>query len=392
MTQPESAPMRALRQIGTQKYSEDFVQHISELDQGVEYLSKYLVVMQKGIDDANKNIIQKIQDFINEVVTLFSGGVSGDTGMDLSQIGVVIDNFSAILGIPDFTTLLDPLGWAQDFFDIVLDNPVFNAIKDIIDIFFGAIIDGLDFITGGLASEFFDVSSFTNAINATHSTATTAQDTADTAAAQAAAASDAIFTLSEVAVTSITTPIWASTGGLDIVTFPHYSIPIADVPSGAIYGNYPGNKILYLYYIRSDRAADFTRFKAIFGKPATAPTSTILGVYGVDPNTNDFSKVWDSGNLEGSFPTDTQFEKGFNMGTVISPQPGHLLAAAILEQFTASNSRPHAAISQPPVTQPGIWPPGVGAYITNQTTLPSSFNMSATTTINSLIGWFGLSQ
>lgn len=393
MTQPESAALRGLKSIDSNKYNRDFVNNIAGLNQSTDYIAKYLIVMQKGIDDANKNILQKINDFIQEVITLFTGGVTGDTGFEFGDLSIIFDNIASMLGLDWLTNpVFDPIGWAADFVGTILDNPITNAIVDLINMFFGAIIDGLDFVSGGIFSSFFDVSPLTTALNTTNSTASTAKSTADTAAAQAVAASDAIFTLSEVAVTSITTPIWASTGGLDIVTFPRYSVPIADAQTGAIYGNYPSNKVLYLYYIRSDRKADFTRFKSMFGKPGTTPTSTILGVYGVDPNTNIFSKLWDSGNKEGSFYTDTQFEQAFDMGLVISTDPGHLLAAAVLEQFSASNSRPHAGISQAPVTQAGTWPPAVGAAMTNQTVLPSSFNMSATTPINSFIGWFGLSQ
>lgn len=96
----ESKETRALKSISSKQYpdtNKDFVKNIQRLNSSVDYLSSYMIVMQKGIDDANKNVIEQIQSFINDLIVLFAGGEP--TGIELGDLKYIIMGIGALFGL-----------------------------------------------------------------------------------------------------------------------------------------------------------------------------------------------------------------------------------------------------------------------------------------------------
>lgn len=112
-----------LRQVERQEYSKDFVQNLTQLNNTMTSVSKYLIGMQKGIDDLDRDFLEVIQDFIEEIIIIFGGGDGGDSGFlwgDLKYIfqalGGLFGLGSGVAAVPAamasflFSTFLAPLG------------------------------------------------------------------------------------------------------------------------------------------------------------------------------------------------------------------------------------------------------------------------------------------
>ncbi|AHN84043.1 minor tail protein [Mycobacterium phage Hawkeye] len=96
----ESKEARALRSIQSKNYpdtNKDFVKNMQRLNSSVDYISSYMIVMQKGIDDANKNFIEQIQSFINDLIVLFAGGEP--TGIEFGDLKYIIQGLGALFGL-----------------------------------------------------------------------------------------------------------------------------------------------------------------------------------------------------------------------------------------------------------------------------------------------------
>lgn len=150
MTVPQSEAMRILKSIDTRKFPKELPQNVAELNRAVNVLTQYQIVMQKGIDDANKDIIAKIQDFIEEVIILFTGGADA-LDFDWGDLGILLRNLGNILGlggIVDF--IVDPLEWAVEFFDNIIKSPIVQSITDAINDFIYNLLMALDAVTLGV--------------------------------------------------------------------------------------------------------------------------------------------------------------------------------------------------------------------------------------------------
>ena len=99
-----------LHQVEKQKYSEDFVQNITQVNQTLTSLSKYLISMQKGIDDLGRDIFEVIGDFVDELIILFGGG----TGLDFGLDGLVPVVQKLIGNIPILADLIEILSGIED--------------------------------------------------------------------------------------------------------------------------------------------------------------------------------------------------------------------------------------------------------------------------------------
>ena len=99
-----------LRQVEKQKYSEDFVQNITQVNQTLTSLSKYLISMQKGIDDLGRDIFEVIGDFVDELIILFGGG----TGLEFGLDGLVPVVQKLIGNIPILADLIEILSGIED--------------------------------------------------------------------------------------------------------------------------------------------------------------------------------------------------------------------------------------------------------------------------------------
>ena len=95
--QYQSPEQRALTGITPDSYDyRDQSKLISKLTNDVSYMAQYMGKMQNGIDKANENFIQQIQDFINEIIVTFSG--QGDTGFDFGDLKYIFQAIGALFG------------------------------------------------------------------------------------------------------------------------------------------------------------------------------------------------------------------------------------------------------------------------------------------------------
>ena len=112
----ESPEARALGSINTGSYDyRDQGKFMSKIAGDVSYMAAYMRKMQKGIDDANQNIIQQIQSLIEEIIVLFGGG--GDTGFDFGDLKYIFQAFGAFFGFqPGMQLPINLFGAAWHFF------------------------------------------------------------------------------------------------------------------------------------------------------------------------------------------------------------------------------------------------------------------------------------
>lgn len=178
MTTPESQEIRALRTIAgrTKGPPKQFTQKIQDLDHSVDFMAEYLIIMQKGIDDAQKDIIQKIQDAINDLIILFSGGTDA-LDFDWGDFEVVVRNLQEILNLPDFTNDVDLLSWANEFFLDIIDTPIINNTTSLINSFIADLLDAIDGATGSI----FNLDDLADSLRITQETAVVADTNAATA-------------------------------------------------------------------------------------------------------------------------------------------------------------------------------------------------------------------
>lgn len=87
---------RALGSITAESYDKDQAKNLIKLNNDVGYMAAYMRKMQKGIDDANQNIIQQLQSFVNDIVVILGGGDS--QGLDLGDLKYVLQMIGAMLG------------------------------------------------------------------------------------------------------------------------------------------------------------------------------------------------------------------------------------------------------------------------------------------------------
>lgn len=132
----ESKETRVLRTIDSQRYpdtNKDFTKNIRRLNSSVDYMSSYIRVMQKGIDDANKNFIEQIQSFINDLVVLFAGGEP--TGLEIGDLKYIFQAIGALFGFGTEPFPINLFNAARNFFEnflsqlIQFTDVIFDAIE-----------------------------------------------------------------------------------------------------------------------------------------------------------------------------------------------------------------------------------------------------------------------
>ena len=69
--------MRGLQSIQADKFPASFEQNLAQTNQSLEFLSKVVIVMQRGIDEADDTIFDDIKQFIDEMIILLDGGTLG---------------------------------------------------------------------------------------------------------------------------------------------------------------------------------------------------------------------------------------------------------------------------------------------------------------------------
>lgn len=363
MSMPESAAMRHLRQIDSQKYPKDLVGNISALNHSVDTLAQFQMVMQKGIDDANKDIIQKIQDFIEEMIILFTGGADA-LDFDWGDLGIIIQNIGKILGFGSFFNgELNLIEWAADFFDVVIGDNVIGAIWDGINEFIADLLQAISGATGGMV----DLTGWLNGVKGD------------------------VVTLQDVAITEVTTGLSGASGPYDVMTFPRMMmVPDQD-------GNHPaytpGKRVIDFYFIRIDRPADYSRFKVIMGGETAwfDIDDARLGLYKVNPD-GTMNRVWMSGNLDAVLGGQRK-EYSVSMGQVFHFEQGQVLALAQLQiaPGLAQTPRQISCLYKTPFEDaPGAFPGITGGYISNQSTMPLNTSISSLVRDDGKIGWMAI--
>ena len=169
----QSPETRALASIDSTKYpdtNKDFEANIIRLNQFVDYIAQYLQVMQKGIDNNNKDVLGQIQGVIGNLITLLGGGELL-WGIDLGDLQYFLPAIGALLGfdgttpfpinlfnaaehfflgyvvpLDAFTTTIEGIidGWAEA---LGIDATWIHAVNDLLDAFAGLETSVNDFLT-----------------------------------------------------------------------------------------------------------------------------------------------------------------------------------------------------------------------------------------------------
>lgn len=139
----ESTESRALKSIRADSYNKDLAKNIIQLNNNSEYMAQYLRKLQKGVDEANENVIEQITGLISDIFVLFAGG--SDTGLEFGDLKYVFQAIGALFGFSDpdrpinlfaaawhfFSTYIVPVNSFDEVINLIIDN----AIAFILDVF-----------------------------------------------------------------------------------------------------------------------------------------------------------------------------------------------------------------------------------------------------------------
>ena len=138
--QYESTESRALKTITADSYNKDQAKNLIQLNQNSEYMAQYLRKLQKGVDEANENILEQAQSLITDFIVLLGG--NGDTGLDFGDLKYVIQAIGALFGFTNsegeiqlpvnvfaaawhfFSSYIMPVGDFSEFIDALIDQAI----------------------------------------------------------------------------------------------------------------------------------------------------------------------------------------------------------------------------------------------------------------------------
>jgi hypothetical protein len=100
----------------------------------LDYLAKYMAIMQEGVDAANRNVIQQLQDFASDFVVLLGGGQLLTTVVELGDLKYILPALGALFGFGDSPFPVNLFNAAMHFFKtFLIPNQQFtDAILDIL--------------------------------------------------------------------------------------------------------------------------------------------------------------------------------------------------------------------------------------------------------------------
>jgi hypothetical protein len=160
----ESGESRALASINTESYDyRDQAKLMSKLTGDVSYMAQYMRTMQRGIDSANENFIQQLNDFILEIFALVQG--KGDVGFAFGDLKYVFQAIGALFGFDQQTGLaavfpINLFDAAWHFFSTYI-FPISSPAN-----FLAAIRNAVDLILEGLLATFGDLPFIGSALEA----------------------------------------------------------------------------------------------------------------------------------------------------------------------------------------------------------------------------------
>lgn len=209
----EVRALKTIRKVGTTDYNKDFVRNITDLNASTQYIADYMIVMQGGIDDANKDILHKIQDFINDVIIIFGGGDYGDSGFDFGDLGYILQAIGALFGFSGISGPINPSDSAGNFLTgflapLGIFGDIINGFIQAVFSFFAGLLSSVPIVGSTLSAI---VTNTASGINGIQSTATTANSTANTANTTANTANTNATTAISTATTAINTANSAAT-------------------------------------------------------------------------------------------------------------------------------------------------------------------------------------
>ncbi len=139
--------------------SKDFQKNLANVNQSIKYMSEMMGIMQGGIDDANKDIIQKIKDAIDDILIIFGLGGGDTLSFDWGDLQVIFQHFNQIFKLPTFFGPggIDILGFGKNFFDMILKplgdfgSFISNSVNGFFEFLF-SLLEGVPFIGGFIQS------------------------------------------------------------------------------------------------------------------------------------------------------------------------------------------------------------------------------------------------
>ena len=133
----QTSESRALKSIDQSKYPDtnrDLVKTLQRHGNQIDYLAKYMSVMQEGVDTANRNVIQQLQDFVNDIVVLLGGGQLLSTVVELGDLKYILPALGALFGFDGpFPVNLANAAMHFIFGYVVPQQQFTDAILDIIN-------------------------------------------------------------------------------------------------------------------------------------------------------------------------------------------------------------------------------------------------------------------
>lgn len=134
----QSQTTRQLTKISSSKYpdtNKDMEANIRRLNQFVDYIAQYLQVMQKGVDQANEDALQRLKGMAGDLVALLGGGELL-YGIDLGDLQYFLPALGAIFGFDADTPFpINLFNMVEHFFlgYVVPLDAFAYAIQDIIN-------------------------------------------------------------------------------------------------------------------------------------------------------------------------------------------------------------------------------------------------------------------
>jgi hypothetical protein len=237
--------------------------------------------------------------------------------------------------------------------------------------------------------------------------------------AEQVAANERLEDLEDITGTGVTTPVWSSAGGKDLVSFPRALMqPYLDVNHRHSYDPDSTQALPFtgtsnigmaapafvqthgtvdMCFIRGgvDRAVQPKVVKIITGADASLfdVSAWYLGLYVY--NGTGMVKIWDSGNLAGVLSSQRQ---AYNIGTGLTNtfiQPDHLIGVASLQIAAGGARRPRGlgCIFQTGIAEAaGTIPKSPHAYLAGQSSLLDGIGQNDLTYVKDKIMWAAVGE